>query len=105
MNRRSISMTDGTPVKIPDIFRAPEAKEDEAQTRKRKQGARNEEDMKRRNTSTERDIEDGITRRNSFGGRSSTDTRRPSGLPVSRAKISSREEEAVPQGVVAVPNP
>ena len=39
-------MTYGTPVKIPDIFRAPEAKEDEAQTRKQKQGARNEDDIK-----------------------------------------------------------
>ena len=103
-------MNDGTPVKIPDIFRAPDAPEDTSKNRKRKQAGRNEEDMKRRNTSAELDIEDQTTRRNSFGGPLCTDVtpnpiRRPSGLPVSRAKIISSEEEAVPQGVVAVPNP
>ena len=110
MVRRSKSMNDGTPVKIPDIFRAPDAPEDTSKNRKRKQAGRNEEDMKRRNTSAELGIEDQTTRRNSFGGPLCTDvtpnpTRRPSGLPVSRAKIISSEEGAVPQGVVAVPNP
>ena len=105
MVRRSNSVTDGTPVKIPDIFRAPENKENAVQTKKRKQGGGNEEEMKRRNTSTEPGIEEGITRRNSFGGPLNTDLRRTSGLPVSRAKLVGKAEEAVPPRVVAKPNP
>ena len=112
MGKRSKSITDSTPVKIPDIFRAPEAPDDSSKNRKRKQGERCLEDMKRRNTSQEPDTEGGQTSRNSAAEASPsvtnatlTQTRRPSCLPVSRAKIVGTTEEAAPLVVVAVPNP
>ena len=109
MTRRSKSMVDGTNVKIPEVFRAPEALEETSQTRKRKQGVRNEEDMKRRNTS-EPDIQDGKIRKNMIAGLAGvgpipTQIRKPSGLPVSRGKTVDVAEEAAPPGAVAVPNP
>ena len=112
MGKRSKSITDGTPVKIPDIFRAPEAPDDSSKNRKRKQGESSLEDIKRRNTSQEPDTEGGKTRRNSVAEASPsgtnatlTQTRRPSCLPVSRAKMVGTAEEAAPLVVVAVPNP
>ena len=109
ISRKSMS-EGGTPLKIPDIFRAPSAPEDSKNNRKRKQGKTKEEDKKRRNTSTEPNIEEVKLRRNSLAApldtsHTPTKTRRPSGLPVSRAAPVIRVEGVAPQGVVAMPNP
>ena len=88
-------MADGTPVKIHEVFRAPEAPEDTSRKRKRKEGGRNEEDMKRRNTSTEPNA----------GPSGTKSTPRLSSLPVSRAKIAHTAQEAAPLEMSAVPNP
>ena len=108
--RRKSMSGGGTPLKIPDIFRAPSAPEDSKNNRKRKQGKTNEEDKKRRNTSKEPNIEEVKLRRNSLAApldtsHTPTKTRRLSGLPVSRAAPVSRVEGMAPQGVVAMPNP
>ena len=100
MLRRSKSMCGGTPVSIPDIFRAPE---DSVMTKKRKQGGNSEDDNKRRNTSCDVEPEDGRARRNSLAEPMSTSStiiqmRRTSGLPIFNTK--SKAGEAAPQGVV-----
>ena len=100
MLRRSKSMCGGTPVSIPDIFRAPE---DSVMTKKRKQGGNNEDDNKRRSTSCDVEPEDGRARRNSLAEPMSTSStiiqmRRTSGLPIFNTK--SKAGEAAPQGVV-----
>ena len=108
MLRRSQGISGGTPVKIPEIFRAPVAPEDAEKSKKRKQGGASDEENKRRNTSSELEDEEGGRRRNPFAGtmnNSSTTTqmKRISGLPVFSAKC--KAGEAAPQEVVLGPNP
>ena len=103
MLRRSQSLSGGTPVRIPDIFRAPEAPEDSEGSRKRKQGGINSDDNKRRNTSTDLEAGEERGKMNLSEASHTTQTRRTSVLPIFRAK--SKAGEAAPQEVVLGPNP
>ena len=103
MLRRSQSLSGGTPVRIPDIFRAPEAPEDSEGSRKRKQGGINSDDNKRRNTSTDLEAGEERAKMNLSEASHTTQTRRTSVLPIFRAK--SKAGEAAPQEVVLGPNP
>ena len=103
MLRRSQSLSEGTPVKIPDVFQTQEAPDDNLTSKKQKQGGMNEEDNKRRNTSCEDEAEARSERRNSISGQSTSTMRRPSGLPVFSAVC--KAGESTPHEVVAGHNP
>ena len=108
MLRRSQSMCRGTPVRILDIFRAPDAPEDTATSKKRKQGgASDDEENKQRNTSCELEVDEG-RRRCSFSGTTSNSStiaqkKMTSGLPIFSSKC--KAGGAAPPGVVLGPNP